>query len=216
MCGVRRGLTQTEEVVTALVGKAEEAWVGRMRRGVAPLSPGLSEDFPGNHTARRWGAWGDQACLVPKPTPAEVPWSSMLGPSNWVPNSSLTACMSLSHLPSLSHFPIYEIRSYPLPKVWGGLDETKLGKGAEAQGIRSGLAIPAMCWSLSCVQHFVTPGTVARQDPCPWNSPGKNTGEGCQGCHAFLQGIFLTQGLNPALLHCRQILYHPSHEGSPS
>ena len=25
---------------------------------------------------------------------------------------------------------------------------------------------------------------------------------------SFLQGIFLTQGLNPGLLHCRQILYH--------
>ena len=35
-------------------------------------------------------------------------------------------------------------------------------------------------------------------------SPGKNTGV---GCHALLQGIFPTQGLNPGLLHCRQILY---------
>ena len=35
---------------------------------------------------------------------------------------------------------------------------------------------------------------------CPWNSPGKNTGV---GCHALLQGIFLTQGLNLGLLHCR-------------
>ena len=31
----------------------------------------------------------------------------------------------------------------------------------------------------------------------PWDSPGKNTGV---GCHALLQGIFLTQGLNPHLL----------------
>ena len=42
-----------------------------------------------------------------------------------------------------------------------------------------------------------------------WDSPGKNTGV---GCHSFLQGIFPTQGLNPGLLHCRQILYHQSHE----
>ena len=28
------------------------------------------------------------------------------------------------------------------------------------------------------------------------------------GCHSFLQEIFLTQGLNPILLHCRRILYH--------
>ena len=27
----------------------------------------------------------------------------------------------------------------------------------------------------------------------------------------LLQGIFLTQGSNPGLLHCRQILYHLSH-----
>ena len=32
---------------------------------------------------------------------------------------------------------------------------------------------------------------------CPWTFPSKNTGV---GCHALLQGIFLTQGLNPHLL----------------
>ena len=31
----------------------------------------------------------------------------------------------------------------------------------------------------------------------------------------LLQGIFPTQGLNPGLLHCRQILYHLGHKGSP-
>ena len=35
------------------------------------------------------------------------------------------------------------------------------------------------------------------------------------GCHALLQGIFPTQGLSPGLLHCRQILYHLIHQGSP-
>ena len=47
---------------------------------------------------------------------------------------------------------------------------------------------------------------------CPWNSPGKNHGV---GSHSLLQGIFLTQGSNPRLLHCRQILYPLSHQGSP-
>ena len=47
---------------------------------------------------------------------------------------------------------------------------------------------------------------------CPWNSPGKSTGV---GCHFLLQGIFLTQGFNSGLLHCRQTLYHLSHQGSP-
>ena len=43
-------------------------------------------------------------------------------------------------------------------------------------------------------------------------SPGKNTGE---GCHTFLQGILPTEGSNPGLPHCRQILYQLSHLGSP-
>ena len=50
-------------------------------------------------------------------------------------------------------------------------------------------------------------------DPCdprvahqaPWNSAGKNTGVGSL---SLLQGIFPTQGSNPGVLHCRQILYH--------
>ena len=43
---------------------------------------------------------------------------------------------------------------------------------------------------------------------CPWNSPDKNTGV---GCHFLLWGIFLTQGSNPGLLYCRQILYQLRH-----
>ena len=39
----------------------------------------------------------------------------------------------------------------------------------------------------------------------------KNTGG---GCHILLQGIFLTQGLNLGLLHCKQSLYHLSYQGS--
>ena len=39
---------------------------------------------------------------------------------------------------------------------------------------------------------------------CSWDSPGKNPGV---DCHSILQGIFLTQGSNPRLLHCRQIPY---------
>ena len=43
---------------------------------------------------------------------------------------------------------------------------------------------------------------------CPWDLPGKDTGV---GCHFLLQGIFPIQGLNPGLLHCRQILYRLSY-----
>ena len=46
----------------------------------------------------------------------------------------------------------------------------------------------------------------------PWNSPGQNTGVGSP---SPLQGILPTQGLNPGLPHCGQILYQLSHQGSP-
>ena len=46
---------------------------------------------------------------------------------------------------------------------------------------------------------------------CPWDSPGKNT---VVGCHALLQGIFPTQGLNSGLWHRRQILYQGRMEGN--
>ena len=53
---------------------------------------------------------------------------------------------------------------------------------------------------------FSPPGSSVQGD-----SPGKNTGV---GCHALLQGIFLTLGLKPGLLHCRQIIHRLSHQGS--
>ena len=52
--------------------------------------------------------------------------------------------------------------------------------------------------------------TVACQAPL-WNSPSKNTE---MGSHSLFQEIFPTQGSNPGLLPCRQILYHLSHLGS--
>ena len=45
----------------------------------------------------------------------------------------------------------------------------------------------------------------------PWDFPGTSTGV---GCHCLLQEIFPTQGSNPGLPHCRQMLYRLSHQGS--
>ena len=74
-------------------------------------------------------------------------------------------------------------------------------------GVLSTLHIPSCfifsinhAWVLSHIQLFVAPWTINCQAArllCPWDFPGKNTG---MGCHFLLQGIFLTQGLNPGLL----------------
>ena len=46
---------------------------------------------------------------------------------------------------------------------------------------------------------------------CAWNSPGKGTGV---NCHFLLKVIVPTQELNLGPLHCRQVLYHLSHQRS--
>ena len=45
----------------------------------------------------------------------------------------------------------------------------------------------------------------------PWDSPGQSAGV---GSHSLLRGIFLTQGSNLGLLHCRWTLHQLSHQGS--
>ena len=66
--------------------------------------------------------------------------------------------------------------------------------------------------SHSVMSDSEIPRTVTHQAPLSLEFPGKNTGV---GSHSLLQGIFPTQGSNLSLLHCRQILYHLSHQGSP-
>ena len=62
---------------------------------------------------------------------------------------------------------------------------------------------PALCDPMDCSCQAPLSMAFSSQEyysglPCP--SPG----------------ALLTQGLNPGLLHCRQILYHLSHQGSHS
>ena len=67
--------------------------------------------------------------------------------------------------------------------------------------------VAQLCPTLCNLMHCSPPGSSVHGD-----SPGKNTGV---GCYSLLQDIFPTQGSNPGLPHCRRILYHLSHQGSP-
>ena len=78
-----------------------------------------------------------------------------------------------------------------------------LQSAAAAAAAKSLQSCPTLCSPMDCSLL----GSSVSGD-----SPGKNTGV---GCHALLQGIFPTQALNLSLPHCRQILYHLSHQGSP-
>ena len=59
---------------------------------------------------------------------------------------------------------------------------------------------------------FMTPWTLALQAPLSMEFSRQQY---WIGQPFFSTGIFMTQGSNPGLLHCRQILYHLSHQGSP-
>ena len=59
---------------------------------------------------------------------------------------------------------------------------------------------------------FVTTWTVALQASVFMGFPRQ---ECWSGLPFSSLGIFPIQGLNPGLLHCRQILYCLSHQGSP-
>ena len=72
------------------------------------------------------------------------------------------------------------------------------------------LHFSAFCYRCRCFLTSVVSDPAWPYGPhparllCPWDSPSKKTGV-C--CHALLQGSFLSQGWNPGLLHCWQILY---------
>ena len=96
--------------------------------------------------------------------------------------------------------------------LWTTARQASLSMGFSRQGY----------WS---VLPFPTPGDlpkpgiaprspVLQADSLPVEPQGKpkNTGVGSL---SLFQWIFLTQGLNPGLLYCRQILYHLSQQESP-
>ena len=99
-----------------------------------------------------------------------------------------------------------------------------LTSGRKAILFRSSVQSQSLQFLLSSLYNSHSPSTLGAAvlhrsavsnalDPRDWSppgssvhgdSPGTNTGV---GCHALLQGIFPTQGLNPGLLHCRWVLY---------
>ena len=96
------------------------------------------------------------------------------------------------------------------------------GRGEEGEGEMNGeSSMEAYTLLLLLRSHFshvrlcVTLWTAACQVPLSihGDSPGSCTGA---GCHALLQGIFQTQGLNPGFLLCRWVLYCLSHQRSPN
>ena len=84
-------------------------------------------------------------------------------------------------------------------------------RGSPAQGLNPGLShCRQILYHLSYQECPVL--TLAPSLCDPMDYIGQNTGV---GSFSLLQGIFPTQGSNPGLSHCRWILYHLIHKGSP-
>ena len=93
-----------------------------------------------------------------------------------------------------------------------GIDLSPQHSAASMRSKREHFAIMCVLAAQPCPTPCDPHGLQPPRLLCPWNSPGNNTGV---GCHSLLQGIVLTQGVNPGFLNCRQIVYRLSHQGSP-
>ena len=98
---------------------------------------------------------------------------------------------------------------------------TEESGGLPSMGLQSRTRLKRLSSSSSSMSEWVS--EIAQSCPTlcdpvdtrfllPWDFLGKSTGV---GCHFLLQGVFPNQGSNPDLLHCRQTLYHLSHQVSP-
>ena len=93
---------------------------------------------------------------------------------------------------------------------WGPINQTDKRQISKRKMCRFISMLLFSCLVMS--DSFVTPWTVACQAPLSKGFPSKHTGV---GCHFPLQGIFLTQGLNPCLLHWHMNSLPLSHQGRP-
>ena len=79
------------------------------------------------------------------------------------------------------------------------IDPEKWQRGAWQLCLAMAVVGAVLCWGRFCISQSGSGVWLPEEQIlCPWDSPGKNSRV---GCHAFLQGIFLTQGSNPCLLH---------------
>ena len=107
---------------------------------------------------------------------------------------------------NMYHLTLYK-KSLPTPGLYI-LDTSEMGMDPKIW-----LKIIRKVKLLSRVWLFGSPWTVAYQAPLSMDFSRQ---EYWSGLPLLLEGIFPTQGSNPGLLHCRQMLYHLNQQGSPS
>ena len=123
--------------------------------------------------------------------------------------SSLAAPVVLSILSREDHYP---------RRQTGGRQRGRVNPGRSFREHSGAHALMPIKMTSCCLVAQSCPNLCDSMDYsparllCPWDSRGKNP---AVGCHALLQGLFLTQEQNPSLLHWQADSLSPSHLGSP-
>ena len=109
--------------------------------------------------------------------------------TSWITPEALLTQLGFCSVSSLLHRVITKLSAmrHRKPKIHSSRPQPF--RNCQSLCAKSLQLSPAPCDPVDCSP----PGSSVRGD-----SPGKNTGV---GCHALLQGIFLTQGSDPHLLH---------------
>ena len=147
--------------------------------------------------------------------------------------SFISSSWSLT-IPSHPPFPLLVLpfEQSPYPSFIGKLSSPKLDLGAKKIGdywsigiieqhykVISFGCIYGVCVCVCvCVSHSVMSDSLPSLDYIAFQAPlsmGFSRQEYWSRLPCSSPGYLLTQGLNLGLLHCRQILYHPSPQGSP-
>ena len=135
--------------------------------------------------------------LAPDPSPLDIPTSSQWAPHNITGQKPPLTAHSATGSHSMSQMSVAFVPA-------GGHPPTQ---DPVYSFLECCVLVAQSCWILCNPIDWSLTGSSAHGD-----SLGKNPGVGCR---ALLQGISLTQGSKLGLLHCRQILYCPSHQESP-
>ena len=139
-------------------------------------------------------------CCIPKTNTFVQPYFNckkrIMKTSNWIFPGQLQEC---SRFNTAYVFSIYHYKNKKMPCVW------------ISRLMRKVIFKSCVCVSCSVMSNSLQPcGLYVACRP----SVAFSRQEYWNGLLFPPPGIFLTQGLNLGLLHCRQILYHLSHQGS--
>ena len=160
---------------------------------------------------------GLQHARLPCPSPSPGACANSVSTESVIPSNHLLPCNPLFLLPSI--FPSIRVFSNESalgirwPKYWSfGISPSNEYSGLISFRINWFDLLAVQGTLKGLLQHHSSEASILWLCTVHGILQAKNTEVG--SC-SLLHGIFPTQGSNPGLPHCRQIIYQLSHQGSP-